>query len=59
MSTTSKISQIFQSIGELIQKVIQFIYSGAARTFSPNDDNYPESGVQPYEGDPAVKGKHH
>jgi hypothetical protein len=59
MSTTSKIGQIFQSIGELIQKIIQFIYSGAARTFSPSDDDYPESGVQPYEGDPPVKGKHH
>ncbi|BAY27680.1 hypothetical protein NIES2100_75050 [Calothrix sp. NIES-2100] len=59
MSTTSKIGQFFQSIGELIQKVIQFIYSAAARTFSPNNDDYPESGVQPYEGDPSVKGKHY
>ncbi|MBD2354426.1 hypothetical protein H6G41_07265 [Tolypothrix sp. FACHB-123] len=57
--STNKFGQIIQSIGELFQKIIQFVYSAATRAFSPNDDDYPASGVQPYEGDPPAKGKHY
>ncbi|MBD2163389.1 hypothetical protein H6G04_03115 [Calothrix membranacea FACHB-236] len=52
MSTTTKIGQILQAIVEVPQQVIRYIYTGAARAFTPSNDNYPETGVQPYEGDP-------
>lgn len=53
MSTASKTRQIIQSIVEIPQKIINFTTNGVARIFSPSDDDYPKSGVQPYEGDPA------
>ena len=28
-----------------------YLWEGIIRIFSPKDDNYPESGVQPFEGD--------
>lgn len=59
MSTTTKIGRVLQSVIELPQRVINFVYSAATRTFSPNDDDYPETGVQPYEGDPPAKDKHY
>ena len=35
-----------------IIKWLQDIVQGVARIFSPPDDQYPETGVQPFEGDP-------
>lgn len=29
-----------------------YIFSAAVRIFSPSDDAYPNTGVQPYDGDP-------
>ncbi|QIR40070.1 hypothetical protein HCG51_27400 [Tolypothrix sp. PCC 7910] len=52
MSTTTKIGQILQAIVEVTQQVIRYIYTGATSTFTPSNDNYPATGVQPYEGDP-------
>ncbi|MEL6461337.1 MAG: hypothetical protein AAFQ91_24420 [Cyanobacteria bacterium J06621_15] len=51
MSNTSKIEQIIKLIVEIPQKLINFITNGVNRIFSPSDDDYPKSGVQPYEGD--------
>jgi hypothetical protein len=48
----------FQSIQEAPQKVINFISGAVARIFAPRDDNYPETGTQPFEGDAADK-KHY
>lgn len=49
----SAFNKIAQSVGNIFQKTIEFISGGAKRIFTPTDDDYPETGVQPYEGDPA------
>ncbi|MBO0351253.1 isochorismate synthase [Phormidium pseudopriestleyi FRX01] len=41
MNLSKTISDFFQQVSE-----------AAARIFGPNDDKYPETGVQPFEGDP-------
>ncbi|AFY75800.1 MAG: hypothetical protein IGR93_10030 [Hydrococcus sp. C42_A2020_068] len=35
-----------------LQQVIQNIWLSILRIFSPRDDDYPETGVQPFEGEP-------
>jgi hypothetical protein len=42
-------------IALLPTKVGRYIAAGAARIFSPDDDDYPKTGVQPFTGDPAGK----
>jgi hypothetical protein len=58
MTKTTQLQTILQAIKEAPQKVIQFILVAVSRIFSPRDDDYPESGVQPFEGK-ADKRKHH
>ncbi|MBE9214144.1 hypothetical protein IQ247_15965 [Plectonema cf. radiosum LEGE 06105] len=53
MSITSKTRQMIKSIVEIPQKLINLTTNGVTRIFSPSDDDYPKSGVQPYEGDPT------
>ncbi|MGC9526656.1 MAG: hypothetical protein ACP5D7_14065 [Limnospira sp.] len=36
-----------------IQEMFEYIWGGVKRIFGASDDHYPETGVQPYEGDPA------
>ncbi|MFQ4141593.1 hypothetical protein [Chlorogloeopsis sp. ULAP02] len=55
MNNNTKQHGILQAILELPQKVIRYVSSAAVRIFSPPDDNYPETGVQPFEGEPAKK----
>jgi hypothetical protein len=45
--------QFLQSIQDGIQGIINYISGGFTRIFGPRDDNYPNTGVQPFEGDPA------
>lgn len=33
------------------EKTMQFLSEGAARIFSPAEDDYPPTGPQPFEGD--------
>jgi hypothetical protein len=40
------------------QKMIQFVAEAVTRIFGPSDDNYPKTGVQPFEGDPGDKEVH-
>jgi hypothetical protein len=40
------------SIFENISTGIQRLWEAVVRIFSPSRDDYPESGTQPYEGDP-------
>mgnify|MGYP001801043451 CR=1 FL=1 len=58
MSNTSKFQKIFKSILEIPQKFINIITNGVNRIFSPSNDDYPKSGVQPYEGDYSNKKNH-
>lgn len=39
-------------IFQWLQNVVQYIWDGVSRLFKPSDDDYPQSGVQPFEGDP-------
>ncbi|BAU06670.1 MULTISPECIES: hypothetical protein [Fischerella] len=51
MTNTTNKSGIWQRIIETPQKVVRYIYGGVVRIFTPRDDNYPETGVQPFEGE--------
>lgn len=41
------------NIVKTIQDTVQYLVEAAMRLFSPSDDHYPNTGVQPYEGDPS------
>jgi hypothetical protein len=47
------------SLPKVIDDVISYISGAMSRIFGPTDDSYPETGVQPYEGDPKGEDKHH
>ncbi|MBW4645615.1 MAG: hypothetical protein KME23_21950 [Goleter apudmare HA4340-LM2] len=53
MSIAKVLEKIIQAIQEVTQKVINYISVAAARIFSPRDDDYPATGIQPFEGDSA------
>lgn len=36
-----------------LQEMLQYVWDGVNRIFGPRDDDYPETGVQPFDGDPA------
>jgi hypothetical protein len=52
MSSNNKWVETFKSILEMPKNFVRYITSAAARIFSPSDDDYPATGVQPYEGEP-------
>jgi hypothetical protein len=52
MSSNTRLQQILRSILEAPEQVIRYISGGAMRIFSPTDDQYPKTGIQPFEGDP-------
>lgn len=35
-----------------VQNAFKFIWEGSNRIFGPDDNSYPETGVQPFSGDP-------
>jgi hypothetical protein len=39
-------------IPNVLQNFVQYITEAFARIFGPNDDEYPNVGIQPFEGDP-------
>lgn len=39
------------SIPKVIDDVLQFFSGAVARIFAPSDDQYPNTGVQPFEGE--------
>ncbi|EKQ68179.1 hypothetical protein OsccyDRAFT_2699 [Leptolyngbyaceae cyanobacterium JSC-12] len=39
------------SIPKVIDDVIQFVSGAVSRIFSVSDDKYPNTGVQPFDGD--------
>ncbi|MBD2102018.1 hypothetical protein [Leptolyngbya sp. FACHB-261] len=38
------------------QALLQYLSEAVARIFSPRDDDYPATGMQPYTGDPYRDG---
>ncbi|MBU7582187.1 MAG: hypothetical protein KAF91_04635 [Nostoc sp. TH1S01] len=53
------VAKIIQSITDGTAQVVTYISSAASRIFSPRDDNYPETGVQPFDGDIADDKRRH
>jgi len=43
------------SLFKQFENVVQFFSGALVRIFGPNDDSYPETGVQPFEGTPNKK----
>ncbi len=43
------------NILKAISNVIYYLSEGTAILFSPNHDDYPNIGLQPYSGDPCSK----
>lgn len=41
-----------QTIVEVPKKVINYISAAVGRIFGISDDDYPKTGVQPFEGEP-------
>jgi hypothetical protein len=39
-------------ISELISNCLKYVSEAVARIFGPDDDAYPNVGVQPFDGDP-------
>lgn len=58
MSNNTRVQNIIRSIGSIPQQVMRYVSGAAIRIFSPSDDDYPKTGVQPYEGDSADKRSH-
>ncbi|HIK04826.1 MAG TPA: nicotinate phosphoribosyltransferase [Trichormus sp. M33_DOE_039] len=44
------------AISRIIASITQYISEAAMRIFGPNDDAYPNIGVQPFTGEPYKKG---
>jgi hypothetical protein len=53
MSATTGLQKITRSIASIPQRVGRYISGAVSRIFGPNDDNYPNTGVQPFEGEPS------
>jgi hypothetical protein len=49
--TNSRQPTVIRSITGLVQQVGRYISGAVARIFGPNDDDYPKTGVQPFEGE--------
>ena len=60
MSILNKIGSAMQSLLTGIKDLIKFVSGAIARIFGPTDDEYPNTGVQPFEGElPDKKSKHY
>lgn len=42
---------------ESIRNTLLYLWNGIKRIFSPSDDNYPPTGVQPFKGEPYDENK--
>ncbi|NJL11476.1 MAG: hypothetical protein HC908_18745 [Calothrix sp. SM1_7_51] len=47
MSNSNDTKNLFQVIKEAPGKMLNYISGGVSRIFSPRDDDYPDTGVQP------------
>ncbi len=55
---TNNQQNIIRTIAAIPQRIIRYISGAVTRIFGLNDDNYPATGVQPYEGDPTDEKRH-
>lgn len=46
-------SKALQTVKESTAQVIGFVSAAVTRIFGLNDDDYPATGVQPFEGEPS------
>lgn len=46
-------------ISNIFDEVVHFLSGAVARIFGPTDDEYPATGVQPFDGDPPKPSKSH
>ncbi|QZZ22156.1 hypothetical protein J5X98_07110 [Leptothermofonsia sichuanensis E412] len=53
MATNRGLQTIIRALETIPKQVIRYISGAVTRIFGPIDDDYPETGVQPFEGDPA------
>ncbi|MBD2297237.1 hypothetical protein H6G80_01795 [Nostoc sp. FACHB-87] len=44
------------AISQIIARITEYISEAAMRIFGPTDDQYPNTGVQPFTGEPYKKG---
>jgi hypothetical protein len=44
------------AISQILARITEYISEAAMRIFGPNDDHYPNIGVQPFTGEPYKKG---
>lgn len=52
------LQRLFNLAGQSIQRSAVWLLDAAKRLFSPSDDDYPKTGVQPFEGDiPETSGQ--
>lgn len=51
MSTDRKLPKLVRPIVETSRRIGRYVSDAVLRVFSPSDDNYPKTGVQPYSGD--------
>jgi len=47
------------SVTQWLQQAMQYLLEAATRIFSIRGDDYPVTGVQPFEGEPHPKKVHH
>ncbi|MEO1348191.1 MAG: hypothetical protein AAFW84_05225 [Cyanobacteria bacterium J06635_15] len=57
MIILENISAKTASLFQFLQQMLDDISKASGRVFSPSDDDYPKSGVQPFEGD--IPDTHH
>lgn len=53
MSTPSRVQAVWHKVKAIPHNVIQFVSGAVVRIFGVSDDDYPKTGVQPFEGEPA------
>lgn len=46
------------NIFKVVDGMILYVSGAMSRIFGPDDDAYPPTGVQPYEGEPTSKKRH-
>ena len=55
MSIDRNLQNIIDTLKIAPQRAIHYISGAVTRIFGPTDDNYPATGVQPFEGEAANK----